>query len=102
MLREKHKLVTHYFNYAFSCSWTAFQEAFPFLCYPELLHACTLIECSLHTPRTDRSVYAYLDNLCYQSQAGMRLTSLAFNTQLHNENLIWPESEKRLWHEATQ
>lgn len=92
----------HILIIAFSCSWTAFQEAFPFLCYPELLHACTLIECDLHTPWTDRSVDAYPDNLCYQSQAGMRLVSLAFNTQLHNGSLIWPESEGRLRHEAAQ
>lgn len=87
-----------YFNYAFSCSWTAFQEAFLFLRYPELLDACTLIERSLRTPRIDRSVYAYLDNLCYRSRAELSLMSLAFNTHIHNGSLIRLESERWLCH----
>lgn len=48
-LREKTQASSAHFNYVFSCSWTAFHEAFPILCYPELLHACTLMEDSLHT-----------------------------------------------------
>jgi len=86
----------------FSYWWTAFQEAFPFPRHPESLHACTLIECSLRTPRIGRSVSADLDNLSYQSPAGLRLLSLAFNTHLHNGSLIRLESERWLRHEATQ